>query len=284
MDEEEEQGTTVNIRIRGCAGIPGEDIGVNYRRGRDGAVDVAMDGRTVDDPYIRGFLDKSVRALEAAVDVADTLRGALGPDKGPDTEGVAPYLGLWDPVRGRFMDCDRPPDTDRGRAVADGAAWLRDLIDAGGGLPERRRLLDAMSDGDLLQAFGLELRAAEPPHTVFNVDEGFYMDGPGTLYWVTQDGIWEHPESGAVTDAGALPAMGAFLVQGRPECGVWVDGVQNLYVTGPEGAVAYPNQYLRLSGDEFAGRGAALLEFDEPEADGPCPDERGRLSERTAKE
>lgn len=263
MDEEKGTGTTVNIRIRACTGIPGEDISVNYRRGRGGAVDVAMDGRTVDNPYIRGFLDKSVRALEAAIDVADTLRGALGPDKGPDTADDARYLGLWDPARGRFMDCDRPPDTDRGRAVADGAAWLRDLIDAGGGLPDRRRLLDAMSDEDLLQAFGLELRAAEPPHTVFNVDEGFYMDRPGTLYWVTPDGIWEHRESGAVTDAGALPAMGACLVKGRPECGVWVDGVQNLYITGPEGAVTYPNQYLRLSGDEFARREATPLEFEE---------------------
>lgn len=156
------------------------------------------------------------------------------------------YLGLWDPARGRFVDCDRRPDMDRGRALADAAAWLRGLSDEG-----------------LLQAAGLELRAAEPPHTVFDVDEGFYMDGQGTLYWVTQDGIWEHPESGGILDMGQLAATGAGLVQGRPEDGVWADGDQNLYITGPEGAAAYPNQYLTLSRGEFAERGAGLLEFDE---------------------
>lgn len=113
--------------------------------------------------------------------------------------------GIWDKQNNEFSRFFGGPYDSREAALEDDllyeSLWTQ-YVDGNGGndevpVQERKREAYGMSVEQLLDFFDYEVRQAEPPHTVFNVDEGVYVDADQDLVWVTPDGMYDHPASGA---------------------------------------------------------------------------------------
>lgn len=131
-----------------------------------------------------------------------------------------PRWGIWDKRKGRFVD-PGPYDTeeDAMAGFASDVLWdqCRNIDSGDDERPTDPAELDPL---DLFRIFDdkYQPQPVYPPHTLFGLDMGVYVNANGDLYLVTPDNVFLYRNSGLVLTAGEASCIRSRLrlVYGPP--------------------------------------------------------------------